>query len=338
MIWTRRDVGRLAAGAGAIAALRPGFALGATHGTATTISHGVSAFSDLKYPDGFSHFDYANPDAPVGGTFSTGYGGVTFDSLNPFILKGNPAIGLDFLFDSLMVSADDEADSLYGLVAKSVEIPEDRLWATFELREEARFSDGSPITAEDVVFTFETLRDKGSPVYKVVLAAVTNVTAEGPLRVRYDFHPAAPRRDLPMTVAGLNILSKAYYQTHDFSESTMDPPLGSGPSRGLLGLAPAGEPRPLELRAPPFRGLPRPHRLLRGVQGGNLHLQRGVLVQAVGHWLRLPGDPARRHHQGNDPRQEPQWRPRLLVQPAPQDIPGSQGARGHRDGVRFRMV
>jgi microcin C transport system substrate-binding protein len=229
MIWTRRDVGRLAAGAGAIAALRPGFALGATHGTATTISHGVSAFSDLKYPDGFSHFDYANPDAPVGGTFSTGYGGVTFDSLNPFILKGNPAIGLSFLFDSLMVSADDEADSLYGLVAKSVEIPQDRLWAAFELRGEARFSDGSPITAEDVVFTFETLRDKGSPVYKVVLAAVTGVTAEGPLRVRYDFHPDAPRRDLPMTVAGLKILSKAYYQTHDFTESTMDPPLGSGP-------------------------------------------------------------------------------------------------------------
>jgi microcin C transport system substrate-binding protein len=157
MIWTRRDVGRLAAGAGAIAALRPGFALGATHGTATTISHGVSAFSDLKYPDGFSHFDYANPDAPVGGTFSTGYGGVTFDSLNPFILKGNPAIGLSFLFDSLMVSADDEADSLYGLVAKSVEIPQDRLWAAFELRGEARFSDGSPITAGSPPRTWSSL-------------------------------------------------------------------------------------------------------------------------------------------------------------------------------------
>ncbi len=225
MIWTRRDIGRLAAGAGAIAAGAPGLALGA----GTTVSHGVSAFGDLKYPAGFARFDYVNPDAPVGGVFSTGFGGGTFDSLNTHILKGNPAIGMGLTFDSLMTGADDEADSIYGLVARSIEYPADRLWAAFELREEARFSDGSPVAAEDLVFTFEILRDKGHPSFRLQLAAVTGVTAEGPLLVRYDFHPEAPRRDLPMTVAGLPILSKAYYQTRDFTESTLEAPLASGP-------------------------------------------------------------------------------------------------------------
>ena len=229
MIWTRRDVGRLAAGAGAIAVLPPGLAPGLAWGAGTTVSHGVSAFGDLKYPAGFARFDYVNPDAPVGGVFSTGFGGGTFDSLNTHILKGNPAIGMGLTFDSLMTGADDEADSIYGLVARSIEYPADRLWAAFELRQEARFSDGSPVTAEDLVFTFEILRDKGHPSFRLQLAAVTGVTAEGPLRVRYDFHPEAPRRDLPMTVAGLPILSKAYYQTRDFTESTLEAPLASGP-------------------------------------------------------------------------------------------------------------
>ena len=224
MTWTRRDVGRLAAGTAAIAALRASVSFGAE----TTVAHGVSAFGDLKYPTGFDRFDYVNPDAPVGGTFSTGAGG-TFDSLNPFILKGNPATGMTLTFDSLMTSADDESDAMYGLVAASVEFPANRLWAAFEMRPEARFSDGSPITAEDVVFTFENLREKGHPSYRVILTAITGVTAEGPLRVRFDFHPDAPRRDLPMTVAGISILSKAYYQTHDFTESTLNAPLGSGP-------------------------------------------------------------------------------------------------------------
>ncbi len=229
MIWTRRDVGRLAAGAGAIAALPSVLAPGLALGAGTTVSHGVSAFGDLKYPAGFARFDYVNPDAPVGGVFSTGFGGGTFDSLNTHILKGNPAIGMGLTFDSLMTGADDEADSIYGLVARSIEYPADRLWAAFELRQEARFSDGSPVTAEDLVFTFEILRDKGHPSFRLQLAAVTGVTAEGPLRVRYDFHPEAPRRDLPMTVAGLPILSKAYYQTRDFTESTLEAPLASGP-------------------------------------------------------------------------------------------------------------
>ena len=223
MSWTRRDLGRLAGAAGAIAVLPHGLAR-----AETIVSHGVSAFGDLKYPADFQRFDYASPDAIVGGTFSTGVGGGTFDSLNRFILKGNPAAGLGWLYDSLMVGANDEPDAMYGLVAKSIEYPEDRLWAAFELREEAVFADGSPITAEDLVFSLNILRDKGHPSYRVILASVLGAQAEGPHRVRYDFAPNAPRRDLPMLVAGLSILSKAYYDTVDFTESTLTPPLSSG--------------------------------------------------------------------------------------------------------------
>jgi len=225
MTWTRREVGRLAAGAGALALLPCAPALAQE----SVVAHGVSAFGDLKYPADFTRFDYSTPDAPTGGTFSTGVGGGTFDSLNPFILKGYPATGMGRTFDSLMARADDEADGMYGLVAKSIEYPHDRVWCAFELRQEARFADGSPVTADDIVFTFEILRDNGHPSYRVLLAAVTGATAEGPLRVRFDFHPDAARRDLPMTVAGLSILSRKWFDSHDFAESSLTPPLGSGP-------------------------------------------------------------------------------------------------------------
>ncbi len=205
---------------------------GAADGQPTTVSHGVSAFGDLKYPPDFQHFEYANPDAPKGGTWSTGYGAVTFDSFNPFILKGNAAEGVSGLvFDSLMATAADEPDSMYGLIAETAELPGDRSWVAFDLRPEAVFQDGSPITADDVVFSFETLRDKGHPTYRVLLEPVTGVTAEGPRRVRYEFAADAAKRDLPMLVAGLPVFSKKYYTEHDFAESNLTPPLGSGPYR-----------------------------------------------------------------------------------------------------------
>jgi len=222
-LWTRRDFGRLAAGAGAAAASPPGLAA-----AATTVAHGVSAFGDLKYGPDFAHFDYADPGALVGGTFSTGYGGVTFDSLNPFILKGYAAIGLGLLFDSLMVGADDEPDSLYGLVAKTIEYPEDRMWAAFELREEARFADGTPITAEDVVFSFDIRREKGHPSFRLQMATVLGAVAESPHRVRFDFDPKAARRDLPMNVAAVPVLPKHWWEGRAFDESTLEPLLASG--------------------------------------------------------------------------------------------------------------
>jgi microcin C transport system substrate-binding protein len=120
--------------------------------------HGMAMHGDLKYPAGFAHFDYANPNAPKGGAIYFGAGGATFDSLNPFILKGSPVTAvMSYVFDTLMKSSQDEPFSKYGLVAKTIETPKDRAWVAFELDERARFHDGSPITADDVVFSFDIL-------------------------------------------------------------------------------------------------------------------------------------------------------------------------------------
>ncbi len=203
-------------------------AIGST--SASEPKHGLSAFGDLAYPPDFSHFAYANPDAPKGGTFSlVGWGGVTtFNSLNNYILKGDAAQGLELLFDTLMTRAADEPDAVYGLVAKSAEVADDGMSVTFYLRPEARFSDGSPLTADDVVFSFETLKEKGHPIYHQTLRDVVKAEALDPHTVRYTFKGDLVR-DLPLTVAELPIFSKAYYSTKKFDETTLEPPLGSGP-------------------------------------------------------------------------------------------------------------
>jgi microcin C transport system substrate-binding protein len=193
-------------------------------------SHGLSAFGELKYPADFKHFEWVNPDAPKGGRLSTigTAARATFDSLNAFILKGDPAQGLEYVFDSLMTRAYDEPDAVYGLVAQSAEVAPDRNSVTFRLRPEAKFADGSPITAEDAAFTFNALKEKGHPLYRVQLKDVTGVEAPDARTVRYTF-TGRETRDLPVVVAGLPILSKAYYATREFDQTTLDPPLGSGP-------------------------------------------------------------------------------------------------------------
>lgn len=191
-------------------------------------AHGISTFGDLKYAEDFPHLDYVNPDAPKGGTFSTwGFG--TFDSLTPFILKGNAAALSTIFYDTLMTGTLDEPDAMYGLLAHTIEYPESRQWATFYLRPEARFSNGTPVTADDVVFSFEILRDKGQPAYRVLFKDFEKVEALDPLTVKFTFKPDGALRELPMTAAGLPVLSRAYYATRDFAESTLEPPLGSGP-------------------------------------------------------------------------------------------------------------
>jgi microcin C transport system substrate-binding protein len=192
--------------------------------------HGLSAFGDLAYPADFEHFAYADPQAPKGGTFSLiGWGGVTtFNSLNNYILKGDAAQGLELLFDSLMVPAADEPDAVYGLVGESAEVAEDGKSVTFYLRPEARFSDGTPVTAEDVVFSFDTLKEKGHPLYRQTLQDVVKAEALDPHTARYTFEGELVR-DLPLTVAVLPIFSKAYYSKRPFDETTLEPPLGSGP-------------------------------------------------------------------------------------------------------------
>ena len=192
--------------------------------------HGLSAFGDLAYPADFTHLSYANPEAPKGGTFSLiGWGGVTtFNSLNNYILKGDAAQGLELLFDSLMARAADEPDAVYGLVAESAEIAPDGKSVTFHLRPEAKFADGTPLTAEDVVFSFDTLKTKGHPIFHQMLQDVVKAEALDPATVRYSFSGELVR-DLPLTVAALPIFSKTYYADRPFDETTLDPPLGSGP-------------------------------------------------------------------------------------------------------------
>jgi len=194
--------------------------------------HGLSAFGELKYPAGFTHFGYVNPDAPKGGRLSMmGVGStLTFDSFNPFILNGDQAQGLELLFDSLMVRAADEPDSMYGLVASGAEVAADGLSVTFTLRPEAKWADGTALTADDVCFSFDTLKTKGDwASYRAPLTDVTRCDIAGEGRVRYTFQ-GKQLRDLPLTVAGLPIISKTYYTTkEDFENTTLKPPLGSGP-------------------------------------------------------------------------------------------------------------
>ena len=191
--------------------------------------HGIAMHGDLKYPPGFQQFDYVNPAAPKGGTIRLA-GVRTFDTLNPYTLKGVPASGMDFTFETLMVSSADEPFSEYGLLAESIETPDDRSWVVFNLRPQARFNDGKPVTAEDVVWTFETLRAKGHPRFRLYYSSIEKATAETPLRVRFTFKKGV-NRELPLIIGQLPVLPKHYWADKDFEKTTMTAPLGSGPYR-----------------------------------------------------------------------------------------------------------
>src|SRR5208282_4958280 len=189
--------------------------------------YGMSLFGDLKYGPDFKHFDYVNPDAPKGGTMRSSAIG-TFDTLNPFVIKGVPAAGIGAIFDTLTVGSEDEPASEYGLVAETVELAPDRLSVLYTIRKEARFHDGTPMTPEDVVWTFETLRAKGHPMYRSYYGDVTKVEKEGERGVRFSFK-SAENRELPQILGQMPVLSKAYWSGRDFEKTTLDPPLGSGP-------------------------------------------------------------------------------------------------------------
>ncbi len=193
-------------------------------------SHGLSAFDNLKYPTDFKHFDYVNSEAPKGGRLSMiGTAGLTtFDSFNGYILKGDAAQGLEFVYDSLMARAFDEPDAVYGLVAHSAELADDKKSVTFYLRPQAKFADGTPITAADVVFSFEMLKEKGTPFISFRLRDVKKAEALDDHTVRYTFKGDLVR-DLPLTIATLPILPKAFYEEHPFEETWLVKPLGSGP-------------------------------------------------------------------------------------------------------------
>jgi microcin C transport system substrate-binding protein len=195
----------------------------------TITAHGISAFGDLKYPPDFAHFDYVNPDAPKGGemVFRGTGASQTFDSLNAFILKGEPAQGLGLLYDSLLTGSADEPDSEYGLVAESLEYPPDRSWVIFTLRQGARFADGVPITPADIVWSLDTLKEKGHPQYRILYQDILSAEALDERRVRFTFAPEANKRDLISAAGGISIIPKHFYVGKDFAESSMEFPLGS---------------------------------------------------------------------------------------------------------------
>jgi microcin C transport system substrate-binding protein len=198
-------------------------------GTKVTVSHALSMHGDLKYPPNFPHFNYVNPEAPKGGDVKLAAIG-TFDTLNPFVLKGVPAAGSGGVFDTLTVQSDDEPFSEYGLIAESIEVPADRSWVAFTLRSQARFHDGSPITVDDVIWTFDALKSKGRPFYRSYYAQVTKAEKVGDRKVRFVFAPGE-NRELPLIVGQLPVLSRAYWSHRDFEKTTLEPPLGSGAYR-----------------------------------------------------------------------------------------------------------
>lgn len=195
-----------------------------------TPRHGLSVFGDLKYADGFAHFDYVNPKAPKGGAIKVP-GLDTFETVHPFILKGRKEVLAEaLLFDTLMARSFDEPDSFYGLVAKTAEVPADKSWVAFNIDPRARFHDGSAVTAADIVFTFNALKNDGHPRYRVTFRDVDRAEATSPMRVKFTFKPGM-HRDLPTRLAALPVLSKAYYAKADFKKTTFEAPLASGPYR-----------------------------------------------------------------------------------------------------------
>jgi microcin C transport system substrate-binding protein len=231
---TRRKVLVLSAGAltaGAVVCARPDVAAAADDDDAV---HGLSGFGDLKYPRDFRHFEYVDPNAPKGGVFSEtvtsrqyNQNFLTFNSLNSFILKGDAARGMELTFATLMVSATDEPDAMYGLVVRTVRISPDGLVYRFTLRPEARFHDGTRLTARDAAFSFDLLKEKGHPNIQQRLREMAGVEAvdDQTLVVRFVEKRA---RDVPLFVAGLPIFSRAYYTAHNFDETSLETPLGSG--------------------------------------------------------------------------------------------------------------
>nr|WP_229803181.1 extracellular solute-binding protein [Halomonas qijiaojingensis] len=192
--------------------------------------HGLALYDEPALPPDFSHFPYVNPDAPKGGSMVRAAVGSSFDSTNPFIIRGTPAIGIGEIYDTLVEGNPDEPFSVYGLLAEGIRLDPERHWIEFDLRPEARFHDGEPVTAEDVVFSFELLMEKGSPFYGAYYAEVANVEALDEHIVRFEFNNNESR-ELPLIVGQLPILPKHYWSEHDFTAPTLARHPGSGPYR-----------------------------------------------------------------------------------------------------------
>ncbi|MBV8061392.1 MAG: ABC transporter substrate-binding protein [Alphaproteobacteria bacterium] len=202
-------------------------ALTATPVFAQTAQHGLALHGTPRYPADFQHFDYVNPNAPKGGDIHLSALG-TYDTLNPFTLKGLAADGAALQFETLMAASMDEPMSQYGWIAESVTVAPDHSWVSYKIRPTARFHDGSPITADDVIFSFETLRDKGHPFYRSYYKDVVKAEKLGEREVKFTFRDTT-NTELPLIMGQLPVLCKKFWQGKDFAATTLDPVMGSGP-------------------------------------------------------------------------------------------------------------
>jgi microcin C transport system substrate-binding protein len=194
-----------------------------------TRGHALSLLGEPSLPADFTHWPWVNPDAPKGGEITlTALG--SFDTFNAYVLRGTPAVGLPNLYDTLLKSSADEASTEYCHLAAAIEQPADRMGVTFELREQARFHDGRPVTAADVVWTFNTLRQHGRPFFRAYWADVAEVVAEGPRRVVFRFR-TSENRELALILGQLPVMPQHWWEGRDFARPLMEAPLGSGPYR-----------------------------------------------------------------------------------------------------------
>lgn len=189
----------------------------------------IALYGEAKYPADFTHFDYVNPNAPKGGRIvMPEYGG--FDNFNPFIFKGSASGTVaSLIWDTLGYSPLDDVATVYPLIAKEFELPEDKSYVGFILDENARFADGSPVTADDVIFSFNSLIEKGAPIYRVYYADVESVQKINDRHVRFIFKPNSQNKELPLILSQLNIFSKKDWENRDFAKPSLQIPLGNGP-------------------------------------------------------------------------------------------------------------
>ena len=192
-----------------------------------TVAHAFAMHGDVKYPAGFKNFEYVNPNAPKGGDVKFSAIG-SFDSFNAFVLRGVPSALGRAAVETLMTSGGDEPFTEYCLLCETIEVPADRSWVAFNINPKARFHDGTPVTAEDVAWTFDTLKTSGHPSYRQYYASVLKAEVTAPLRVRFTFD-GQENRELPLIVGQLAVMSKKWWSTREFDKSSLEPIMGSGP-------------------------------------------------------------------------------------------------------------
>ncbi|MFM8800513.1 MAG: extracellular solute-binding protein [Tagaea sp.] len=212
-----------------LALATPAFAQQAPLAPGTGPRHAIAMHGDIKYPADYRNFAHVNPNAPKGGDVRFHAIG-TFDSLNPWIIRGTATGLVGLTVETLMVSSDDEPFTMYCLICRTVETPADRSWVEFELRAEARFHDGSAIEPEDVIWTFETLKAKGRPFYRSYYGDVVRVEKTGPRKVRFVFRNGE-NRELALIVGQAPVLARKWWEGRDFERPLTEAPLGSGPYR-----------------------------------------------------------------------------------------------------------